>query len=73
MSEKPKTHTCFRCRTEYPSEWKLTDTREIEIFKVKKKYYDYTTKCTSCGNEWTLVESESDSDKSAKNSKRKKT
>jgi len=73
MQDKPKTHTCFRCRTEYPAEWKLVDTREIEVFNIKKKYYDYTTKCTSCGHEWTLVESEHKDDKSGKSIKRKKT
>lgn len=73
MSERPKTHTCFKCRTEYAAGWKLTDTREIEVFKIKKKYYDYTTKCTTCGHEWTLVESENPDDKSGKGSKRKKT
>ena len=73
MSERPKTHTCFGCRTEYISNWVLTDTRYIEVFKLKKKYYDYTTKCTTCGHEWTIVESESSDTKPVKNSERKET
>lgn len=71
MQNRFATNNCSRCNTEYISDWKLAETRTIDVFNLIYIYHEYESTCKYCGKQHLLEEREGG--KLAKqNTKRKK-